>query len=49
MLTLPFAIAAERAVQTASHRERLIPWTPRSAFLSMSYAALLGLGLGLAP
>lgn len=48
LATLPFAIAAERAVQTASHRELLIPWTPRSAFLSMAYSALLGLGLSLA-
>ncbi len=47
LATLPFAIAAERAVQTAAHRELLIPWTPRSAFLSMAYSALLALGLGL--
>jgi 1,4-dihydroxy-2-naphthoate octaprenyltransferase len=48
-LTLPFAIWAERAVQTAAQRELLFPWTPRSAFLSMAYAVLLGAGLALAP
>jgi 1,4-dihydroxy-2-naphthoate octaprenyltransferase len=49
LATLPVAIAVERAVQTAAHRELLIPWTPRSAFLSMAYSALLALGLGLTP
>jgi 1,4-dihydroxy-2-naphthoate octaprenyltransferase len=47
LATLPFAIAAERAVWTAPSREALIPWTPRSAFLAMIYALLLGLGLAL--
>lgn len=48
LLTLPLAIAAEHKVWTAPHRELLIPWTPRSAFLSMGYGALLGLALALA-
>ena len=48
LVTLPFAIGAEIAVWTAPRREVLIPWTPRSAFLAMGYAALLGLGLALA-
>jgi 1,4-dihydroxy-2-naphthoate octaprenyltransferase len=48
LATLPVAILAERAVWTAPRREALIPWTPRSAFLSMIYAALLGLGLAIA-
>ena len=48
LATLPVAVLAERAVQRARGREPLIPWTPRSAFLAMAYAALVGLGLGLA-
>lgn len=48
LITLPFGIAAERAVWTAPRREELIPWTPRSAFLSMIHAGLCGLGLALA-
>ncbi len=48
LVTLPLAILAERAVWTAPRREVLIPWTPRSAFLSMGYAVLLALGLALA-
>jgi 1,4-dihydroxy-2-naphthoate octaprenyltransferase len=48
MATLPFAIAAERAVWTATGREQLIPWTPRSAMLSLAYCALLAIGLALA-
>lgn len=48
LLTLPLGVAAERAVWTAPRREDLIPWTPRSAFLAMTYAALCGLGLALA-
>lgn len=47
LLTLPFGLAAERAVRTARHREALIPWTPRSAFLAMAHAALVALGLAL--
>lgn len=47
LATLPFAILAERAVWTATRRETLIPWTPRSAFLSMIFAGLTGLGLAL--
>jgi 1,4-dihydroxy-2-naphthoate octaprenyltransferase len=47
LVTLPVAIAAERAVWTAPSREALFPWTPRSAFLSMIYGLLLGLGLAL--
>ena len=46
-LTLPVAAMAERKVWTAPRREELIPWTPRSAFLSMGFGALLGLGLAL--
>ena len=45
LLTLPFGLAAERAVWTARDREALIPWTPRSGFLAMAYAALVALGL----
>lgn len=48
LVTLPLAVLAERAVWTAPHRAALIPWTPRSAFLSMGYAGLVGLGLALA-
>lgn len=48
LATLPLGIAAERAVWTSTRREPLIPWTPRSAFLSLPFAALLGLGLALA-
>ncbi|MGE5185209.1 MAG: prenyltransferase [Acidobacteriota bacterium] len=48
LATLPLAVAAERAVQTAPRREVLIPWTPRSALLAMGYAALLAAGLALA-
>ncbi|MEO8551110.1 MAG: UbiA family prenyltransferase [Kofleriaceae bacterium] len=47
LITLPLAIAAERAVWTAPTREALFPWTPRSAFLSMIYGFLLGLGLAM--
>ncbi len=47
LMTLPFGLAAERAVWTARHREVLIPWTPRSAFLAMAHAALVALGLAL--
>jgi len=48
LLTLPLAIAAERAVWTAPGREALFPWTPRSAFLALAFAALQATGLGLA-
>ncbi len=48
LATLPFAIAAERAVWRARRREELFAWTPRSAFLSLGYAALLAVGLALA-
>lgn len=48
LLTAPVAILAEHRVWTAPRREALIPWTPRSAFLSMGYGALLGLALALA-
>jgi 1,4-dihydroxy-2-naphthoate octaprenyltransferase len=47
LVTLPPAIAAEHAVWTAPGREALFPWTPRSAFLSMIYALLVGVGLAL--
>jgi len=46
-LSLPFALIIERKVWTAKAREELIPWTPRSAFLSMGFGLLLGVGLGL--
>ena len=45
LITLPFAAAAELAVWSAPRREALIPWTPRSAFIAMAFAALTGLGL----
>jgi len=48
LATLPLGLRAERAVWTARNREVLIPWTPRSAFLSMIHAGLLGAGLALA-
>ncbi|HVO31676.1 MAG TPA: UbiA family prenyltransferase, partial [bacterium] len=47
LLTLPVAVAVERRVWKAERREELIPWTPRSAFLSLGYAALLAAGLAL--
>jgi 1,4-dihydroxy-2-naphthoate octaprenyltransferase len=47
LATLPVAVLAERAVWTATTREPLIPWTPRSAFLSMAFGLLLGVGLAL--
>lgn len=47
LLTLPLGLAAERTVWTAPHREVLIPWTPRSAFLAMAHATLVALGLAL--
>lgn len=48
MLTLPLAIAAERAVWTSTRREQLIPWTPRSAFIAALHALLVCAGLALA-
>ena len=48
MLTLPFAALAERAVWTATRREELIPWTPRSAFIAAAHALLVCIGLALA-
>ena len=48
LATAPFAALAERAVQRARAREVLIPWTPRSAFLAMAYAALFAAGVALA-
>jgi 1,4-dihydroxy-2-naphthoate polyprenyltransferase len=48
LLTLPAALLAERAVWTAAHREVLIPWTPRSAFIALVHSALIALGLALA-
>ena len=48
LVTLPFAVAAERAVLHATRREPLIPWTPRSAFLAALHAMLVGIGLALA-
>ena len=47
LVTLPFAAAAELAVWTAPRREVLIPWTPRSAFIAMAFAALTAIGLAL--
>ncbi len=46
-LTAPVAVLAEQKVWSARSREELIDWSTRSAFLSMAFAALLGLGLAL--
>ncbi len=48
LATLPVAVVVERVVWTAPHRELLIPWTPRSAFLSLVHAALVGVGFAFA-
>ena len=48
LATLPLAALAERAVWTATRREELIPWTPRSAFIAAAHALLVCIGLALA-
>ena len=47
LATLPFAAAAELSVWAAHRREALIPWTPRSAFIALAFAALTATGLAL--
>lgn len=45
LLTLPRAITIARTVWTTERFEDLYPMTPKGAFLSLYYGALLGLGI----
>lgn len=47
LLTLPQAITVARVVCTSGRFEDLFPMTPKAAFLSVSYGALLALGIAM--
>ena len=47
LLALPLAIHIARAVLTRNAREDLFVMTPRAALLSMTYSALLSVGIAL--
>lgn len=47
LLTLPQALAVARVVCTSTRFEDLFPMTPKGAFLSLGYAALLAIGVAL--
>lgn len=47
LLTLPRAVAVARVICRSDRFEDLFPMTPKGAFLSLYYGALLGLGIAL--